>query len=66
VNGAQGVVKKIWFDQGFNAIQLLLLEVIFVQFEGYSGPEIPGGKVLVLLAQLYQWLPDRRPKQENS
>ena len=42
MNGAQGVVKNIWFDQGFNAIQLLLLKVILVQFEGYSGPEIPG------------------------
>ena len=40
VNGAQGVVKKIWFDQGSNA-RSHLPAVVFVQFEGYSGPETP-------------------------
>ena len=40
VNGAQGVVKKIWFDQGSNA-RAHLPAVVFVQFKGYSGPETP-------------------------
>src|ERR1700683_3104530 len=40
VNGAQGVVKKIWFDQGSNA-RSHLPAVVFVQFDGYSGPETP-------------------------
>jgi len=40
VNGAQGVVKKIWFDQGSNA-RSHLPAVIFVEFDGYSGPETP-------------------------
>jgi hypothetical protein len=40
VNGAQGVVKKIWFDQGSNACSHLPA-VVFVQFDGYSGPETP-------------------------
>ena len=40
VNGAQGVVKKIWFDQGSNA-RSHLLAVIFIKFDGYSGPETP-------------------------
>ena len=38
--GAQGVVKKIWFDQGSNA-HSHLLAVIFIKFDGYSGPETP-------------------------
>jgi hypothetical protein len=40
VNGAQGVVKKIWFDQGSNA-RSHLPAVIFVKFDGYSRPETP-------------------------
>src|SRR6202050_5587900 len=40
VNGAQGVVKKIWFDQGFNA-HSHLPPVVFVKFDGYSGPQTP-------------------------
>src|ERR1700683_4377032 len=40
VNGAQGVVKKIWFYQGSNACSHLPA-VVFVQFDGYSGPETP-------------------------
>ena len=40
VNGAQGVVEKIWFDQGSNACSHLPA-VVFVQFDGYSGPETP-------------------------
>ena len=40
VNGAQGVVKKIWFDQGSNACSHLPA-VVFVKFYGYSGPETP-------------------------
>jgi ATP-dependent DNA helicase PIF1 len=40
VNGAQGVVKKIWFDQGSN-VRSHLPAVVFVQFDGYSGPETP-------------------------
>jgi len=39
VNGAQGVVKKIWFDQGSNSRSHPA--VVFVEFDGYSGPEIP-------------------------
>jgi ATP-dependent DNA helicase PIF1 len=41
VNGAQGVVKKIWFDHGSNA-HSHLAAVVFVQFDGYTGPETPG------------------------
>jgi ATP-dependent DNA helicase PIF1 len=41
VNGAQGVVKKIWFDHGSNA-HSHLPAVVFVQFDGYTGPETPG------------------------
>ena len=40
VNGAQGVVKKIWFGQGSNAHSHLPI-VIFIKFDGYSGPETP-------------------------
>ena len=40
VNGAKGVVKKIWFDQGSNA-HSHLPAVVCVQFDGYSGPETP-------------------------
>jgi ATP-dependent DNA helicase PIF1 len=40
VNGAQGVVKKICFDQGSNA-RSHLPAVIFVEFDAYSGPETP-------------------------
>jgi hypothetical protein len=40
VNGAQGVVKKIWFGQGSNSHSHLPV-VVFVQFDGYSGPEAP-------------------------
>ena len=40
VNGAQGVVKKIWFDQGSNTCSHLPA-VIFIKFDGYSGPETP-------------------------
>ena len=40
VNGAQGVVKKIWFDQGSNA-RSHLPAVVFVKFDGYSGPQTP-------------------------
>jgi hypothetical protein len=40
VNGAQGAVKKIWFDQGSNA-HSHLPAVIFIKFDGYSGPETP-------------------------
>jgi ATP-dependent DNA helicase PIF1 len=36
VNGSQGVVKKIWFDQGTNA-RSHLPAVVFVKFDGYSG-----------------------------
>ena len=43
VNGAQGVVKKIWFDQGSNA-HSHLSAVIFIKFDGYSGPETPAWK----------------------
>jgi ATP-dependent DNA helicase PIF1 len=40
VNGAQGVVKKIWFDQGSNTCSHLPA-VIFVQFDGYSKAKTP-------------------------
>src|ERR1700683_4306166 len=40
VNGTQGVVKKIWFDQGSNACSHLPA-VVFVKFDGYSGPQTP-------------------------
>jgi ATP-dependent DNA helicase PIF1 len=40
VNGAQGIVKKIWFDQGSNP-RSHLPAVVFVEFNGYSGPETP-------------------------
>ena len=38
-NGAQGVVKKIWFDHGSNA-RSHLPAVIFIKFDGY-GPKTP-------------------------
>jgi ATP-dependent exoDNAse (exonuclease V) alpha subunit len=41
VNGAQGIVKKVWFKQGSNP-QSHLPAVVFVKFDGYSGPETPG------------------------
>jgi len=41
VNGAQDVVKKIWFDHGSNA-HGHLPAVVFVQFDGYTGLETPG------------------------
>jgi hypothetical protein len=37
VNGAQHVVKIIWFDHSSNVID----PVVFVQFEECSGPKIP-------------------------
>ena len=40
VNGAQGVVKRIWFDQGSNSHNQLPA-VVFVEFDGYSGSETP-------------------------
>ena len=40
VNGAKGVVKKIWFNQGSNT-HSHLPAVIFINFDGYSGPETP-------------------------
>lgn len=42
MNGAQGVVKKIWFHPGSNP-QTHLPAVVFVQCDGqtYSGPSIP-------------------------
>jgi hypothetical protein len=40
VNRAQGVVKKIGFDQGSNS-HSHLPAVIFIKFDGYSGPETP-------------------------
>ena len=51
VNGAQDVVKKIWFDQGSNACNHPPA-VVFVQFEGYSGPETPAWKGISL-----SWIP---------
>jgi ATP-dependent exoDNAse (exonuclease V) alpha subunit len=41
VNGAQGVVKIIWFNQRSNSHSHLPV-VVFVKFDGYSGPETPG------------------------
>ena len=65
VNGAQGVVKKIWFDQGSNAHRHLPA-VIFIKFDGYSGPEHLHGKALIHLGfQLYLQLHDGEQKQEN-
>jgi ATP-dependent DNA helicase PIF1 len=43
MNGAQGVVKKIWFDQGSNA-HSHLPAVVFIKFDGYFGPETPTWK----------------------
>src|SRR5258708_25724931 len=40
VNGAQGIVKKNWFDQGSNTCSHLPA-VVFVEFSGYSGPKTP-------------------------
>ena len=40
VNGAQGVVKRIWFDQGSNSHNHLPA-VVFVEFDGYFGSETP-------------------------
>jgi hypothetical protein len=38
VNGAQKIVKKIWFNQGFNS-QSHLPDIVFVKFDR---PETPG------------------------
>ena len=46
VNGAQGAVKKIWFDQGSNA-RSHLPAVVFVKFDGYSGPETPAWEAIL-------------------
>ena len=35
VNGAQGVVKKVWFDQGSN-VHSHLPAVVFVQFDRWT------------------------------
>jgi ATP-dependent DNA helicase PIF1 len=51
VNGAQGVVKKIWFDQGSN-VRSHLPAIVFVQFNGYSGPETPAWEGISL-----SWVP---------
>ena len=40
VNGSQGVVKKIWFNHGSNP-RSHLPAVVFVEFEGYTGPHTP-------------------------
>jgi hypothetical protein len=40
VSGAQGVVNKIWFDQGSNS-HSHLPAVVFVEFDRYFGPETP-------------------------
>ena len=36
VNGAQGVVKKVWFRPGSNP-RIHLPDVVFVKFDGYTG-----------------------------
>jgi hypothetical protein len=36
VNGAQGVVKKVWCHPGSN-VRTHLPAVVFVKFDGYSG-----------------------------
>jgi ATP-dependent exoDNAse (exonuclease V) alpha subunit len=65
VNGAQGIVKKIWFDQGSNS-HSHLPAVVFVEFDGYSGPENLHGKVSVHLGSpLYQQLQGGKLKQEK-
>jgi hypothetical protein len=64
VNG-QGIVKNIWFDQGHSHLPA----VIFVKFEGYSGPEtlrVLHGKVLIHPGfQLYLQWHNGRPRQEK-
>jgi hypothetical protein len=63
-NGAQGVVKIIWFNQGSNSYSHLPV-VVFVEFDGYSGPETPGKVSVLLGSKLYQQLQDGRLKQER-
>ena len=65
VNGAPGVVKKIWFDQGSNA-HSYLPAVVFVQFEVTLDLKLLHGKVSVLFgSQLYQQLDDGRQRQDK-
>ena len=45
VNGAQGVVKKIWFHQGSNP-RSHLPAVVFVKFNGYTGMKILSSSTL--------------------
>jgi hypothetical protein len=40
VNGSQGVIKKIWFNRGSNPCSHLPA-VVFVEFQGHTGPETP-------------------------
>jgi hypothetical protein len=61
VNGAQGVVKKIWFNQGYNSNRHLP-GVVFVELMDLKNLL---GKASILGSQLYWQLQDRRLKQEN-
>jgi hypothetical protein len=56
VNGAQGAVKKIWFDQGSNA-HSHLPAVIFIKFDAYSGPEAPAWEAywVPIIPAIAQW-----------
>jgi ATP-dependent DNA helicase PIF1 len=59
VNGAQCVVKKIWFDEGSNACSHLPA-VVFVQSDAYSGPETPawegiGPSWVLIVPAVAQW-----------
>jgi ATP-dependent DNA helicase PIF1 len=59
VNGAQGVVKKIWFDQGSDTCSYLPA-VVFVQFDGYSRAETPawediGPSWVPIVPAVVQW-----------
>ena len=60
VNGAQGVVKKIWFDQGSDTCSHLPA-VVFVQFDGSSRAETPAWEGISP-----SWVPIAPAKQENS
>ena len=58
VNGAQGIVKKIWFHQGSNP-HSHLPAVVFVKFDGYTGKII--GMVLINIVLCSSYLGPDNP-----
>jgi ATP-dependent DNA helicase PIF1 len=62
VNGAQGIVKKIWFHQGSNPCSHLPA-VVFVKFDGYTGKMI--GMILINIVLCSSYLGPDNPGWEG-